>query len=272
MDTKQLDTYTPDYCSYMFWADYDLAQVRIGIWELHIQTTLKNLKLDDDGGHRTRVVAARPDGKRQYVLHAWGTHAWVFYSLTAPDWVAQLTRVDFKQAIDAEEEDIKAVGRAVEDSKPQWAYDGYTRPARQKLDGKDAGGTGWKLGSKKSDVVITTYKKPRSDAQWEVQAKGAWLARRIATAVEVIKTTGDVTGALDGIKAEAVAEGQRRYCIALENAGVGTYWPDASAWADQDAVPACELQALGQHPGFDAEVEPWEEYSPDQHTHPEGIW
>lgn len=153
---------------------------------------------------------ASRDGKGKYAIETWGEGSSLFWYLVMKDCPSALVRLDVRTGMPDVEMDVvlnlKAV-LAVAGS--QYNTFTYGSKSRSKAGGGNQGGQGMAIGSHKSDLRISFYKKPQQAAAYEVQCSGAMLARIMKEAKHAL-SEGPFMDACEGVIASIVKKGAQR--------------------------------------------------------------
>lgn len=216
--------YRPDYAKFVIEAEPDRWQ--------HLYRAFVSLQHERKYGgdfltsHRTsRLWYDAASGKETWSLEVWGEWTQLVLFLPAA-WIAWLRRFDVRAVVwDASEDAVLAVGQRLQQSVTRYNINVYsTRPAT-KRNGRDRGGKGFAVGSHKSDLRVTVYKRTGEPVAQEFQCTGTML-RRLVERVKEDRSFNipDVTawGTLIGF---VKAVGLARLGQALDLAGIGQYWP-----------------------------------------------
>lgn len=171
-----------DYAKFLLLAEEDEAGQSWANWQRLITAgkpdLIKQTKLTALG------AGTIIPGKRRYVFEAWGETA-RYAGCLGEFWLRRATRLDVKTSmlpwIDQDVDNLASRWKLVDRSRNVQTF--QSRP-RTKRDGRSAGGRGIALGSHKSDLRISVYKRPRDCYRLEVQASGRLLRRLISEALE----------------------------------------------------------------------------------------
>lgn len=129
-----------------------------------------------------------------------------------------------------------------------------TRPATKRL-GRDRGGHGFAIGSHKSDLRITCYKRTGEPAALEYQMTGAYLSRLRHQVWDEVSGANGTRSLWLALRQAVEHAGTQRLDRICQRAEVGKYW----AVIGPEAIP--ELPPI--QAGFLGEL-PDEEHYPDQ--------
>ena len=164
-------------------------------------------------------------GMETWSLEIWGEWAGIVTRLPS-DWILSLKRFDVRSIVwDAEKDTIIALGQQLQRTITSHNINVYsTKPATKRL-GRDRGGVGFAIGSHKSDLRITCYKRTGEPVAQEFQCTGAMLNRLKLAAWDWYQKTGQTIDPWVNLTKRIEAEGNKRLTRVLEAAGIGTYWP-----------------------------------------------
>ncbi len=221
-------TFRPDYAKFMVVCEPDrwnhLYQSFCAISH-EVKFTAEFLK-----SHKVNRLWYNADsGMETWVIEIWGEWAGIVEKMDV-HWVGRLKRFDVRAIVwDANQDTVLDLGQHLQRNINRHNINVYNTKAASKRLGRDRGGVGFAIGSHKSDLRITTYKRTGEPVAQEFQCTGAMLKRLVE------KTLADV-GYLSAVRSPWVylnkliqAEGQKRLQQVLESAGIGTYWPIVGA-------------------------------------------
>lgn len=180
--------------------------------------------------HKTnRLWFNAEKGMETWSLEIWGEWAGIVERLP-PEWVLDLKRFDVRAIVwDAGKDTILDLGQHLQRNVTSHNINVYnTKPASKRL-GRDRGGVGFAIGSHKSDLRLTCYKRTGEPVAQEFQCTGAMLARLKLASWDWYMKTGKSTDIWKNLNFRVQKEGNTRLMRVLESAGVGTYWPIVGA-------------------------------------------
>lgn len=184
-------------------------------------------------------------GKETWALDVWGEWAGIVWSLDE-FWFQYLTRLDVRRTLwDADGEAVMALGERL--NRAGGPYNVHTfnsRPGSKRM-GRDRGGVGFAIGSHKSDLRISCYKRTGEPSALEFQMTGRYLSRSMETARENWIATDKTAGLWYRLKECVQEAGEARFERVLENAGVGTYWPCAGPLPVPELPPLQTAMPIG---------------------------
>jgi hypothetical protein len=236
--------YRPDYAKF-------LMQVRPELWSLtsrrfHEASHLMKVKGDWLKSHRmTRLWFNHESGYETWSIEIWGEWAQIVDRLPM-EYLATLKRFDVRAILwDTDEATIIEVGQHLQKNLSQFNVNVYSTKPRSKRDGRDSGGKGFAIGSHKSDLRITTYKRTGEPCAQEYQCSGALLNRHVTDVMDICAKANSSISAWAGLVARVVASGERRMEMCFRLSGLGTSWPTfenqasefiRETWPDEDYI------------------------------------
>lgn len=176
--------------------------------------------------HKTnRLWFNAEKGVETWSLEFWGEWAGIVSRL--PNyWSIWLKRLDVRAIVwDATKETVLDLGQHMQRNVTSHNINVYNTKAATKRLGRDRGGVGFAIGSHKSDLRVTCYKRTGEPVAQEFQCTGAML-KGIVEAVAADGITDDETrSAWAAIATRVEAQGNKRLMRVFESCGIGTYWP-----------------------------------------------
>jgi hypothetical protein len=217
-------TFRPDYAKFIFECEPE-------VWNLHYRAFVELSHLMKFNGeflksHKTnRLWFNAEKGMETWTLEIWGEWTGIVEKLPA-EWVLSLKRFDVRAIVwDASKDTILDLGQHLQRHVTSHNLNVYnTKPATKRL-GRDRGGIGFAIGSHKSDLRVTCYKRTGEPAAQEFQCTGAMLTRLKLKAWEWYNKTSGTIDIWANLRSRVQAEGHKRLAGVLESAGIGTYWP-----------------------------------------------
>ncbi len=180
--------------------------------------------------HKTnRLWYNAEKGMETWSLEIWGEWTGIVSKLPA-DWMLSLKRYDVRAIVwDAGKETILDLGQHLQRNVTSHNINVFsTKPATKRL-GRDRGGVGFAIGSHKSDLRVTCYKRTGEPVAQEFQCTGAMLSRLKLASWDWYQKTSKSIDPWVNLSKRIEAEGNKRLMRVLESAGVGTYWPTIGA-------------------------------------------
>jgi hypothetical protein len=221
-------SFRPDYAKFLFECEPEVWNHLIRV----AHETSHTMKFSGEWlkSHKTnRLWFNAEKGMETWTLEIWGEWAGIVSKLPA-DWLLSLKRFDVRAIVwDATKDTILDLGQHMQRNVTSHNIHVFaTKPATKRL-GRDRGGHGFAIGSHKSDLRITCYKRTGEPVAQEFQCTGAMLARLKLAAWDWYNKTGKTIDPWVNLNARVQAEGNKRLMRVLESAGIGSYWPTLGA-------------------------------------------
>lgn len=141
-----------------------------------------------------RLYYDATSGRETWAVDIWGEWAGIVHSLPIT-WLHSLARLDVRAIVwDTTGETIVNIGQHLQKHVTSYNIHVYSSREATKRLGRDRGGKGFAIGSHKSDLRITTYKRKNEPCAQEFQMSGAYLKRLVASTVA---TCGGSKGTID---------------------------------------------------------------------------
>jgi hypothetical protein len=158
-------------------------------------------------------------------IDIWGEWAAIVYRLP-PNWLPFLKRLDVRAIVwDATQETILDVGQHLQRNVTSHNINVFSTKKASKRMGRDRGGVGFAIGSHKSDLRVTCYKRTGEPVAQEFQCSGAMLTRLMGDTIRLIGPNAETRSVWRQLRLLVEQEGNKRLMRVLESAGIGTYWP-----------------------------------------------
>lgn len=178
---------------------------------------------------KSHKVTALPCQNQDYentVIEIWGEWAGIVSRLPFQVWGQSLRRFDVRAIVwDADEDAVLSVGQRLQRSDVGYNVEVFNSKPASKRMGRDRGGKGFRVGSRKSDVCSVVYKRTGEPTAVEFRFQGQVLRSQVEW---VLYHASEAKGTVDlwkNLIQRGEAAGQRRLQMVLERAGIGTYWP-----------------------------------------------
>jgi len=242
-------TFRPDYAKFLIECDPDLWHHYYS--ELNRESHEMKFKGEWLKSHKVnRLWFNRESGYETWSIEIWGEWTGLVDRLPQ-NWLLFLKRYDVRAIIwDATKDTILDLGQHLQRNISSHNINVYsTRPATKRL-GRDRGGVGFAIGSHKSDLRVTCYKRTSEPVAQEFQCSGAMLSRLVTQVWNDLHTTGGQVNLFKALEREITKQGKRRLERVLEAAGVGTYWPivGASDLPELPPIQAGFIPEVGDQP------------------------
>jgi len=164
-------------------------------------------------------------GMETWSVDIWGEWAGIV-NVLPESWFPLLKRLDVRAIVwDATKETVLDIGQHLQRHVTSHNINVFSTKSATKRLGRDRGGVGFAIGSHKSDLRITTYKRTGEPVAQEFQCSGAMLARLQRDTTRLVGQFAEVRSAWRQLRLLIEAEGAKRLAKVLESAGIGTYWP-----------------------------------------------
>ncbi len=215
--------FRPDYAKFIF-------ELPRGIFAMNYRhmCELSHLRKYHGDFLRSHHVQALPCMNPDFettVLELWGEWAGLV-ELFPPIWIQSLQRYDVRATLwDTSEEAIIATGQHLQKTVTSYNINVYsTRPASKRR-GRSRGGKGYAIGSHKSEIRVTCYKRTGEPSAVEFQIQGPKLKK---AAKALYQELGSHSGTIDiwkGLTRICQQIGDERLTKVFGLAGIGNYWP-----------------------------------------------
>lgn len=197
------------------------------LWNV-IQAVAKAELRDCDLEKNNKVFAAPPmdkEGERTFA-QVWGQVSGVLEFLGAEEYIMPLKRVDIRAILwDASEDAVLALGQAIQRHETAYNVEVFNSKKASKREGRDRGGKGFRIGSRKSDLCIVVYKRSQEQTCIEYRFQGQMLAEVLRQVKEQSEASGTWEHAPLILSQKLEVIGNHRFSNVMERAGHGTYWP-----------------------------------------------
>lgn len=188
--------------------------------------------------HKVTRLWADGRGMETWSIEIWGEWAGLVTSLASPTWLLSLRRFDVRAiAWDTNEETIVNLGQHLQRHVTTYNVNVYSTRPGTKRQGRDRGGKGFAIGSHKSDLRITVYKRTGEPGAIEAQCSGSMLRRLVSNSIAVVPLKDDSSDTWQELSDQIVTLARHRFNRVLELAGIGQYWPVVGAPALPNVDP-----------------------------------
>lgn len=215
--------YRPDYAKFVM----DLPRGLFSTYYQRFCELSHECKFSGDflRSHKVTALYNQNIDRETTILEVWGEWAGIVRLLPST-WGAYLKRFDARAIVwDADKEAVLAVGQRFQRSSVGYNVEVFnSKPASKRL-GRDRGGVGFRLGSRKSDLCIVVYKRATEPVAQEVRLSGQILRTAVGFSLGAIDGTADTRSFWSQLLDRAAFWGQRRLSRCLDRAGIGVYWP-----------------------------------------------
>lgn len=211
-----------DYAKFKFTTDVTHFYSLLG--EIKAAYALFDPKGDFDRYHKVNAFQNVQHGTMDYFIDIWGEAAGLVWYLPREPYFNCLKRCDVR-AIEHEmtEDEILYGGQALQRHSGKYNINVYsTKPGTKRM-GRDRGGKGFAIGSHKSDLRVTYYKRSREQSAVEYQFSGQKLINCIREVLRVDEELHFGSSSWDALKRLLVDNGDKRVIDVLESSGIGTF-------------------------------------------------
>jgi len=215
--------------------------------------------------HKIQRLWGNPDGLETWTIEIWGEWAGLVSALTSPTWILALKRFDVRAiAWDTNEDTIVNLGQHLQRHVSSYNVNVYSTRPGSKRQGRDRGGKGFAIGSHKSDLRVTVYKRTGEPGAVEAQCSGAMLRRLVRNSIAVVPLSSDCSETWQELSDQIITLARARFNRVLELAGIGEYWPVVGAPVLPNVDPM-QSAFIAQIELTDADLagEGYWEYKPD---------
>lgn len=215
--------FRPDYAKF-------LIQCPDELWNhyynaLNIASHERKYSVEWLKSHKVNRLSYNADnGMSLWSVDIWGEWAGVVEALPA-DWFQFLKRYDIRATIwDASDEQIISIGQHLQRTITSYNVNVYsTRPATKRM-GRDRGGKGFAIGSHKSDLRVSIYRRNGEPTAQEFQCTGALLSRLVEKIHADITPNWEVRSPWVILQQQIRIEGEKRLARLLHKAGIADHW------------------------------------------------
>lgn len=216
--------YRYDYAKFLIQSEPDRWNHLYGL--LNEASHQRKYKAEWLKSHKVNRLWYNPDsGMETWSIDIWGEWAGLVEVLPAA-WLLWLKRLDVRATIwDATKETVLDIGQHLQRNIVRHNVTTFNTKHASKRLGRDRGGVGFAIGSHKSDLRITIYKRFGEPVAQEFQCSGAMLRRIADSALDRFSRTAGTSDPWRGMRFDIEAAGSNRLARVFEAAGIGTYWP-----------------------------------------------
>lgn len=207
---------------------------------------------------RSHKVTAWPSQSPDYettCIEIWGEWTAIVERLPFDVWAPWLKRLDVRAALwDVSGEAILHTGQTIQRASCGYNVEVFnSKPASKRL-GRDRGGQGFRIGSRKSDICAVIYKRTGEPSAVEFRFQGQALRNLLTPNLELAASFGEVCSAWYALRDDARVKGERRLQVAYNAAGIGDYYPtfarvDVEGYSPLQQSFAAIRAELGTDPG-----------------------
>lgn len=245
--------YRPDYAKFVF-------TVPAGTWHQYSERfheASHKLKFRDEWlkSHKMSCWYGNvSEGTETWSVDIWGEWSRIVEHLPTA-WFQFLRRFDIRAAVwDADINTIVDIGAHLHKTITSHNIYQYSTKDATKRMGRDRGGKGFAIGSKKSDLRVSVYKRKGEPASQEYQCTGSMLRNLVEDIYEdptIIPMQRDPYAAL---RSCIQAKGEIRMAQIWAAAGLGAHWPILSQ-GDIPVLPPIQSGLFFRLPAADDDDE-----------------
>lgn len=211
-----------DYAKFKFCTSGD--HFRTLYDEIRAAYALLHPKGDFSKFHKVNVFRNPSHDTYDYFIDIWGEAAGLVIFLQREPYFNCCKRLDVRATEwEMTEDEIMLGGQALQRTCSQYNINVYSTKEGTKRMGRDRGGKGFAIGSHKSDLRVTYYKRKSEKAAVEYQYSGQKLINCIREVLAADEELQFGSSSWQLLKAALVAEGDKRVHKVLEHSGIGTF-------------------------------------------------
>jgi hypothetical protein len=221
-----------------------IITVPIGMSHAHEQELEKEFRVmwphgDWDRCHKTHAQYSMTNTLETTCIDIWGEAAQLVRGLDFNKWGRWLQRLDIRgEDWDSTEEAVVNLGQHFQRHLTRWNVHVYsTKPASKRM-GRDRGGKGFTIGSRKSQFHFTVYARSREKVAIEYRMSGSMLLHTLVSVGSLLGPKAAVVDLWDAVKTAIEWEGVKRLERCFEDTGLGTSYPTFSSVPNPGVPPA----------------------------------
>lgn len=196
-------------------------------------------KGDFDRCSNVHAMYSMSDRFETTLIDVWGEGAELVRYLNFDHWAPFLQRMDARgEDWDASEEAVQNLGIHLTTHLTKWNVHLYNTKNASKRKGRDRGGKGFTVGSRKSQFHFTIYKRNGEKVAIEYRMSGARLGTAAKLVEEILGKKAGTVDLWQALQREIIIEGEKRLAECFENTGLGTYYPTWSSETVPELPPA----------------------------------
>lgn len=235
MSTAQ---FRPDYAKFLF----NLPRGLFASYYTRLNEASHERKFHGDWlkSHKVTALPCQNPDYENTIIEIWGEWSGLVTDLPFSVWGPSLRRFDVRAIVwDADEDAVLAVGQRLQRSDIGYNVEVFNSKPASKRMGRDRGGKGYRIGSRKSDVCSVVYKRTGEPVAMEFRFQGQALRAMVENTLHTWQGHEAVRDLWRMMVERCESAGQRRLQRCLERAGIGTYWP---TYAKEDRDDYDQLQ------------------------------
>lgn len=229
--------YRPDYAKFVF--ELPRGLFRQYYEEFCRESHNRKFKGDFLRSHHIQALPTMDADRERTVLEVWGEWAGLVSSLPFDAWAPALKRFDVRGIQwDADGQSVLDVGQCLQRATIGYNVEVFNSKSASKRMGRDRGGQGFRVGSRKSDLCLVVYKRGGEPTAVEFRFQGRILRRALEMTVATWEKDDRVFDRWARLVEYSAAWGDKRLTRAMEAAGLGTYWPTSEMLRGSDVMIA----------------------------------
>lgn len=190
---------------------------------------------DWNKSHKVTAYYSQSSEWERTAIEIWGEWAEVVHLLPYHVWARAAVRLDTRAIQwDVGEEAILYTGQRLQRTVSSRNIEVFSSKNASKRLGRDRGGKGFRIGSRKSDVCIVVYKRNQEPAATEYRFQGQALRNCLSRIDEVYHNASGTSNLWDYLKEDMRGAAEKRFNAAFREAGIGEYWPVYSDATNND--------------------------------------
>jgi hypothetical protein len=176
--------------------------------------------------HNVQALPSMDPSRETTVIEIWGEWTGIVRSMPFPEWGRFLRRFDVRGIVwDADGDAVLAVGQRLQRANCRYNVECFSSKPASKRKGRDRGGKGFRIGSRKSDVCLVVYKRAGEPVAQEYRMQAQVLRNMVSMTIRAQQGVQEVVDMWQMLIDRCSGAGQKRLNGVLEQAGIGTYWP-----------------------------------------------
>lgn len=182
--------------------------------------------LDWDRCHKVTPFHSMEPLWERTCVEVWGEAAGLIKNLPWHPWHEFVKRLDVRATLwEVEQDAVIYTGQRLQRNVSSLNVEVFSSKNASKRQGRDRGGKGFRVGSRKSDVCVVVYKRAQEPAAQEFRFQGQALLNAVNAIDADMGHRTEVCDLWLHLSDELQRRGAVRLERALGEAGIGTYWP-----------------------------------------------
>jgi hypothetical protein len=179
-----------------------------------------------DKHHHVQAMHSMEADRERTIIEIWGEWTAVIKHLPFDVWGPALKRFDVRGIQwDADGDSVLTVGQSLQRAGLSYNVEVFNSKNASKRLGRDRGGQGFRVGSRKSDLCLVVYKRAQEPVAIEYRIQSHLLRRALEMTESLWRSDDRVFDRWERLTEYVAAWGSRRLTTAMELAGFGVYWP-----------------------------------------------